>query len=187
MRLTTVGIVLIVAGVAIFAFTLVRLIGGSPLDPQTEVPGKVTAEIREPGRYYLWDNHWTRFNDEHVKYSDDCPADAKVTVHDANGTELEFVSDASQSWSIGNNAKTSIGYVEVSAATTLQLNVDDVGRERIVSVSNRTMQQELWLRLGGFGIGVLVGLVGALTALIGLIARRRGASIANGPLETNGR
>lgn len=71
MRLTTVGIVLIVAGVAIFGFTLVRLIGGSPLDPQAKVPGKVTAEILEPGRYYLWDDHWTRFKDEHIKYSDD--------------------------------------------------------------------------------------------------------------------
>ena len=56
MRFTIIGIALIIAGIAIFAFTLVRLINGSALDPQTKVPGPVSAEIHEPGRYYIWDN-----------------------------------------------------------------------------------------------------------------------------------
>ena len=185
MRFTIIGIALIIAGIAIFAFTLVRLINGSALDPQTKVPGPVSAEIPEPGRYYIWDNHWTTFNGERAKYPADCPAEAQVTIRDEGGTDLQFVPDASQNWSIGNNEKTSIGYVDVPNATTIRLDVDGVGRERIVSVSNRTMKQELWGRLGGFGLGLIVGVVGVPIALLGMLFRRRGSSAAVDSLAPN--
>ncbi len=173
MRVATAGIVLLVVGIAIFALTLVRLSGGAALDPQTKVAGTVTAEIAAPGRYYLWDNHWTVFDGERIKYSADCPEGAEVTVTDAGGSALEFVADASQSWSIGNNGKTSIGYVDVPSATTIRLVIDDVGGERIVSVSNRTLREELWPRLGGFGIGLVVAAVGAMLSFLGVFWRRR--------------
>ena len=176
MRIVIFGLALIVVGMAIFAFTLLKLIGGSALDLQIKVPGKVTAEIETAGRYYVWDNHWTMFGGERVQYSADWPDDAKVSVRDANGSELEFVSDASQNWSIGNNEKTSIGYVDVPAATTIQLDIDDTGRDRVVTVSNRTMKQELWSRLGGFGLGLVVGVVGIPICLLGLFVRRRGSA-----------
>lgn len=188
MRITTAGIALLIAGVAIFVFTLVRLINGSALDPQTKVPGTVSAEIDAPGRYYVWDNHWTMFNGERVQYSADCPVDAQVVVHDSSGDELQFVPDASQNWSIGNNEKTSIGYVDVPAATALRLDVAGVGRERIVSVSNRTMKQELWDRLGGFGVGLIVGLIGIPIALLGLLVRRRpSTAVVDARADSHGR
>ncbi len=99
-------------------------------------------------------------------------------VRDESGNELKFVPDKSQNWSIGNNEKTSIGYVDVPTATTLQLDVDDVGRERIVTVSKRTMKQELWARLGGFGIGIIVGLIGVSMTVIGSLLRRRTPNVA---------
>ena len=173
MRIATAGLALIIIGIAIFAFTLFQLIGGSALDPQTKVPGTVVTEIDAPGRYYVWDNHWTMFDGERIQYAADWPNQAKITVRDANGTEVHFVPDASQNWSIGNNEKTSVGYVDVKAATTLRLEIDDVGRDRIVTVSNRTMKQELWSRLGGFGVGLLVGVVGVPVCLLGLLVRRR--------------
>ncbi len=173
MRIAALGFTLVIVGIAIFAFTLIQLVGGAALDLQTKVPGTVTAELDASGRYYMWDNHWTMFDGERVKYPADWPADAKVAVHDVNGAELEFIPDASQNWSIGNNEKTSVGYVEVPTATTIRLDIDDVGRDRIVTVSNRTMKQELWSRLGGFGVALVVGGLGAMICLFGVLVRRR--------------
>ncbi|QDT03982.1 hypothetical protein K227x_23680 [Rubripirellula lacrimiformis] len=176
MRIAALGFALIVGGIAIFAFTLVELIDGAALDPQTKVPGTVTAEIDSPGRYYVWDNHWTMFDGERLQYDAEWPDDARIAVRDASGEELKFVPDASQNWSIGNNEKTSVGYVDVPLATTIQLDVDDVGRDRIVTVSNRTMEQELWSRLGGFGVALVVGILGVPICLLGLFLSRRSAN-----------
>lgn len=178
MRIAAFGLTLIIVGIAIFAYTLAQLVGGAALDSQTKVPGTVTAKVDASGRYYVWDNHWTMFDGERVQYTADWPDDATVVVRDANGAELEFVTDASQNWSIGNNEKTSVGYIDVPAATTIRLDIDDVGRDRIVTVSNRTMKQELWSRLGGFGVGIGVGAVGVPTCLLGLLVRRRSSSAA---------
>ncbi len=173
MRIVTVGVALIVVGIAVFAYTLIQLISGAALDAQTRVPGTVSAEVDAPGRYYVWDNHWTMFDGQRIQYSDEWPDDAKVVIRDANGAELEFVPDASQNWSIGNNEKTSIGYFNAPAATTIRLDVDITDGERIVTVSNRTMKQELWSRLGGLGVGLVVGAVGVPLCLLGLLLRRR--------------
>ena len=176
MRIAAFGLALIFIGVTIFALTLFKLIGGSALDPQTKVPGTVNVEIETAGRYYVWDNHWTMFGGERVQYPPDWPDDAKVAVRDANGMQLQFVSDASQNWSIGNNEKTSIGYVDVPVATSIEVVIDDVGRDRVVTVSNRTMKQELWSRLGGLGLGLVVGMVGVPICLLGWFFRRRGSA-----------
>ena len=173
MRITTAGIALIIAGIAIFVFTLARLMNGAALDLQTKVPGTVSAQIDTPGRYYVWDNHWTMFDGQRVQYAADCPVEAQIVIHDTNGNPLEFVPDTSQNWSIGNNEKSSIGYIDIPAVTSIRLYIANVGRERIVTVSNRSMKEELWARLGGFGIGLLVGVVGVPVAFVGFLTRRR--------------
>lgn len=173
MSATRVGVVFIFAGIAIIAYTLSQLAGGAALDRQTKVPGTVTAELNEPGRYYIWDNHWTKFEGERVKYSSDWPNNAKVAVRETEGRELEFIPDRSLSWSIGNNGKTSIGYIEIDTPSSIELDIDDVGNGRIVSVSNRTMKQELWKRLGGFGIGLITAGIGAIVCILGVFKRPR--------------
>ena len=163
---------MILTGIALFGFTLFQLYIGSGPDPLTEVPGKVTAEIKEPGRYYLWDNHWTTFEGERKKYAADCPEDAEISVKGSDGKELTFVPDRSQNWSIGNSEKTSIGYVDVASASELEFTVGDVNRPRIVSVSKRSMKQDLWLRLAGTGIGAVVGILGIPVIILGFIQQR---------------
>jgi hypothetical protein len=185
MRTITTGVVLIIVGIAIFAFTLFKLIGGAALDEQTKVPGSVSAVLDAPGRYYVWDNHWTRFEGQRVRYAAGWPAETKVVVRDSNGVELAFVADASQNWSIGNNEKTSVGYVEVPAATTIQIDISGVMSERIVTVSNLTMKQELWSRLGGFGIALVTGAIGIVLCLFGLLVRRRAVKAGNSSQPEN--
>lgn len=185
MRIATVGFTFIIVGVSIFAFTLVRLNSGAALDPQTKIPGAVSAEIDAPGRYYVWDNHRTMFDGERIQYASGWPDDVKIAVRDANGTDLEFVHDASQNWSIGNNAKTSVGYIDVPTATTIRIDIDGAGRDRIVTVANRTIKQELWARLSGLGIGLIVGAVGVPIFLLGLLLRRRSSTVARDSATVN--
>ena len=173
MRTTIAGTGIIIVGIVIFGFTLVRLMNGAPLEPVTKVPGTVKVKVLTPGRYYVWDNHWTTFEGKKTKYDDDWPGDATVMVRDSTGKALDFVPDSSQSWTIGNSGKTSAGYIDVPNESTLQVDIDHVRHERIVSISNRTMQQDLWSRLGGFGIGLLVGAIGISILLIGLFLRGR--------------
>ena len=123
------------------------------------------------------------FDGDRIQYAADCPDDVNVKVRDGDGAELEFVRDASESWSIGNNEKTSIGYVDVPTPTTVHLEINNAGRDRIVTVSNRTMKQELWARLGGFGVGLGVSAIGVPLCLIGLLLGRRKSTAAPVPVE----
>ncbi len=186
MKAFTIGLILLVAGIAIFAVTFFRLIGGHALDEQTQVPGTLHVVIDQADRYYLWDNHWTLFDGRRVQYPKGCPDDIRVTVLDSEGGELQFVADSSKSWSIGNSSKTSVGYVDVPDAAELQLKIENLDRERIFSVSNDTMKQELWDRLGGLGIGIVIGLLGLPITLVGLMIRRRQRRLESSTAEQAG-
>lgn len=167
------GLALGIGGIATVAVTLAGLVRGTSLVEQAKVPGTLQAKVEEAGRYYLWDNHWTIFEGERIQYPADCPADAKITVQDSTGQDLQFVPDSSEGWSIGNSGKTSIGYVDLPGSAELRIEVGAVGRDRVVSFSNTTVQDELWRKLGGFGVGILVGLIGLPIVIWGFIARLR--------------
>lgn len=173
MKGTTIGFGIVGVGVVVFVFTLVRLVGGAPLEEQAKVPGTFKVSVEEGGRHYLWDNHWTRFEGEHLKYEANCPPDAEIQILDGAGGVVPFTPDTSQGWSVGNNGRKSVGYVELAGATDLAIKVNGVGRERIFSVSNRMVGGELWSRLGGLGAGVVLVFLGSVVALVGFLAGRR--------------
>jgi len=173
MKGATIGFGLVIMGVAVFGYTLMHLVEGAALDEQAKVPGTFVVSVEEAGRHYVWDNHWTRFEGEHLKYDADCPSDGRVVVRDGSGVEVAFTPDSSQGWSVGNNGRKSVGYVEVSGATELEFVVDGVGQERIFSVSNRTVRRELWSRLGGLGVGVALVFLGSVVAFVSFVVGRR--------------
>ncbi len=88
-RLKTIGIAFIVAATGIFVLGAIRLLGGYPNEEQNRVPGTIKVNL-EPGRYYLWGNHWTRFDGKRLNYDADCPANAPIAIHDHTGKALGF-------------------------------------------------------------------------------------------------
>lgn len=167
------GVATLLVGAMVFAYSLANLISGPVLDPAATAPGAMTFPASGEGRWYIWDHHRTSFEGEQRKYDSRWPSEAEITIRDAQGAVLEWTPDSSRSWSIGNHAKTSVGYVEVPAATSLTLEVRGLPEERVLSVSNRSMGDELWARLGGIGGGLIIGLFGIVVTLVGLLSRRK--------------
>ena len=163
-------ICLLIAGLLTVVFcTLLSM--GRPLDPQYQVPGPATIEIPAAGRYTLWDMTWTRFEGETVRRGP-LPDDAVVTITD-DGEPLPLDTSGKVGWSIGNSAKESIGTFDVAAAGPVAIDIAGLDEPRLISVSDRTMEDELIARLGGFAYAAAFGVLGALLLLIAWLTRRR--------------
>ena len=163
------GAGLVLAAIVVGGSAFVSLQRGVSHDVQFKAPGTFQARAADAGRYYVWDNHKTWFEGEKVRSKAAFPDEMTVEVSDAAGQTLEFTRDDSQSWSIGSHAKTSVGYVDLPADSDVQIDARGDDGERILSLSQANLGQELWQTFIGFGIATVAAGLGIPIAIWGLI------------------
>jgi hypothetical protein len=157
-------------GIVVFACLFVSLYRGDASEPQYKVPGSFKTETKEPGRYYLWDNHWTRFEGRRFGRDKRFPASLEITIRSANGAPLEFVKGDSSSWSVGNHAKTSVGYVEIENPGEVLIEVSGhEDEERVLSFSKSEVRQAVGRLFICAGVAVLLMFAGFATSLVGFV------------------
>ena len=166
-RFPKVGGLLLIAGLIIFVASFSRLYQGHSLTLQFQSQGTVQRQTDSVGRFYVWDNYVTHFNGQKVRLSSKTPKNLQISIQDTNGASLEFVPDDSQSWSIGNHAKKSIGYVEVKEPQSLNI-ISSGSDQRILSFGPANLKAELWQKLGGFALAILIGGLGFVWCLLSL-------------------
>lgn len=156
-----IGIGLLVLAVIMTGSTFGSLIQGNAHEEQFASPGLYQKKIHEAGRYYLWHHYKTVFEEQSFKRERKLPSELKITLRNTTGTELKLEPDNNQSWSIGNHAKTSIGYIDLSGSQTIEIQTED-GADSIVilSFAKSEMKKELWIafrRLALAGVSTLLG------------------------------
>ena len=169
------GIILLTVALIIFVVSAAALLQGRSLVPQFMAPGEQQIDVSETGRYFLWDNYRTWHDGEAVTRSAQFPSTFSIKAFAAGGRELRFTPDRSHSWSIGNHAKRSVGYLDLPETGPVTIKVAGDAKTRIVSLAKADMKKELWQKLGGFGLAVIIAIVGLPFLLWGLSARVRSA------------
>ncbi len=183
-KTVAVGGTLVLVGVVVFVATFISLARGGPGEAEFKVPGSFQAEVKEPGRYYVWDNRRTVFEGRTIHHKSGFPAGLEVVVRDSIGKQLEFVEDDSAGWSVGNHAKKSVGYVELQSAGQVEIEVvGSSDSERVVSFSPSTLRQAMGRTFVAVGVAVALGLSGLLVSFVGILivlfGKRRTTSDAN--------
>jgi hypothetical protein len=171
------GIKTIIAGAALFVLgavvipllVILPLILGKSDEVQFKVPGTVQATVKEPGRYYVWNNFRIFYEGKNYDRSETIPDGIEIRIHNAKGEPLKFVSDTSTSATVNSSAKNSIGYVEVERPGTVGIEVTGGNEERVFSFSQSRFLKMFGMFLGGFGLAMLAGVGGFGIIIWGIV------------------
>lgn len=147
-------------------------------ETQFKIPGTTAVAVKEPGRYYLWNDFRTIYNGKGYNKSESIPDGIEIRIRDASGHQLQFVSDASISMNDNGNAKKSIGYVEVERPGEVTVEVTGGSEERIFSFSQSGLLRIFGLVFGGFALSAMIAVAGLGLIIWGIVrlakANRRG-------------
>lgn len=160
------GIVFLLIGVLVIPLILIFTFLQADKDAQQFViPGQGQIQIEHPGQYYLWNDFQTVHNGRTYNQSPTLPNGLDISVTDASGKALDFISSTEISVTHGSSARNSIGFIDVTSPGMLTVSVDGDIENRIFSVST--------IKLGQFFNMVLASLacafIGALMLIFGII------------------
>lgn len=171
------GITLLIAGSVIFmlgafvlpiAFILPAVLNGTDAKPFL-IPGQVEVEMKEAGRYYLWNDHQTFFEGKSYSKAPQVPYGIEIAIRNANGDSVAFRTDTSISTTSGSNQSSSIGYVELEGPEWLTISVTGDTEPQVFSFSRTSMMKVFGTMFGGIGISILVAIVGVGILIWGII------------------
>lgn len=136
---------------------------------QFKNPGMENIQVSTPGKYYLWNDYQTFFEGQSFSTSKQLPNGTKVTVIDSvSGKELTFNPDASISISVGNNAQTSIGYVEISGPQSLSVQIES-NEERVFTFAQSRFMKIISTVAGAIVLSAILTLSGIGALIWGLV------------------
>jgi hypothetical protein len=152
---------------------ILPLLHGKQGNAQFKSPGSGVFAIKEPGRYYLWNDFRTVYDGKVYDKSETIPDGYEFRFRDADNLQLEFLSDSSISSSFNSSAKKSVGYVEVPHPGKVTVEVSGGNEERIFSFSQSRLLKMLGLILGGSALFMLfcLGGIGLIVWGISKLAR----------------
>jgi len=171
-----VGIALFVVGAFVVPVAIILpLVLSDSSEAQFLIPGSAEFAAEELGRYYLWNDHQTIFDGTTHNRSVDLPDGLTISIEDAAGQALEFVSDASISMSSGSDASQSIGYVEVAEPGLLTVDISGDVEPRVFSFAQSKLLKMFALIFGGIGLSIIMAMVGVIFGVIGIVKLAQGA------------
>lgn len=137
---------------------------------QFKVPGRIQYTIKEPGRYYLWNEYQTIFDGLSYNRSTSIPDGIRITIRDTQtGSLYDFEGNTSISSSGGASAKNSIGYIEAKDTGSIIIDITGGIEERIFSFSKFGFWDIFGRIFGGIGLAFLVCIVGGGLVALGII------------------
>lgn len=140
-------------------------------------PGAGSVEVKVPGRYVIWHEHRTTFENRVYRSDPGLPAGARFTVRGPDGPPVPVGSAGSQSWNGGDVERQAVGRFEAPGAGRYTVVLDGPFPPMVIAVTPDFMGR-LLLSIGGavllalFGIGVGIGLfVWALAARASVVKK----------------
>jgi uncharacterized membrane protein len=176
------------------AFTVAGLVGAAALAVSAYLapgeptrflaPGAGTVEIRQAGRYVIWHEYRTTFENRVYASPPGLPAGARFTVRGPEGPPLPVGSVSRQTWSGGDAKRQAVGSFEAPVVGRYTVVLDGPFPSIVIAVTPDFMGHLLLaagaaVLLAFFSIGGGLGLL--IWALVG-----RNPAIADRPLAARG-
>jgi hypothetical protein len=176
------GGILFVAGM-ILPFVFIVPLFFQNDDITFRVPGSSEISIEDPGRYYLWNNYSTVFEDRSYSFDKELPHGLSFSlIEKDSGSTILMKCDSSTSSESGNQKKISIGYYELANPGQYTLSVSGNTENRVFSFGKSFFGKGL-LFFGGMILGMVLAFAAAICALVlvilGIIDLVRESDTAN--------
>ncbi|XOF34470.1 MAG: hypothetical protein ACL93V_04015 [Candidatus Electrothrix sp. YB6] len=151
----------VLGGVVIPLIIIVPLFLGDSVNEQFIVPGSIQVAVKEPGRYYLWNNYQTVFDGRSYNRSEELPDGMNIRFTNAEtGEPFAFIASSSISMSSGSSAKRSIGYIEVQKPCRIALDITGESDQGVFSFSRAVFFEMLKQICGSIALSVVAGFTG---------------------------
>jgi uncharacterized membrane protein len=134
-------------------------------------PGTASVEIPSAGRYVIWHEHETVFENRSYRAPAGMPPGARISVRAPDGSALTPDAAGSASWSSGEVQRTAIGGFQASGAGRHAVAVEGDFPPRVISVA-REFFLSLAAVIGGAILSALVGLCGGMALAVYAVVRR---------------
>lgn len=156
--------IVVIPSVMVFSFLL-----NQPEHHQFKVPGETTVKVEEPGRYYLWDDFETIYENQSYVRRPGIADGLIIYFKDEKGRYLDFERDVSMSSeSLGEHRK-SIGYVHVEEPGEITIQIKGNMEERIFSISRSWFLRFFLTMMLGVTSSVIVGIIGIVMCIVGVV------------------
>ena len=166
-----IGATLFITGAFLIPVAVILLLitrGDRP--EQFIIPGEMTVEIEEAGRYYLWNDYQTIYKGKSYNRSELIPDSLEMTITNIDTGELkEIVGDTSTSSSSGSSSKNSIGYFEIGEPGQYKVRVIGESNERVFSFGEDSIVKFLVLIFAGGGVCLLIAFSGFGLIIYGIV------------------
>ena len=167
------GVIFLVGAFVVPLLFVLSLLKAHEQETQFKIPGTIEVALKEPGRYYLWNDFRTVYNGKSYDRPESTPDGIEIRIRDASGHQLQFVSDASISMSSGASSKKSIGYIEVEHPGEVTVEVKGGSDERIFSFSQSGLLKIFSMIIGGFGLLMMTAVAGIGLIVWGIVKLAR--------------
>jgi len=165
------GIFLIVLGAFVIPLTVIlSLILDDSNEKEFKIPVTTVITIKEPGRYYLWNEYQTIFNGISYNRSKSIPDGIEIKIKSQKtGESYNFISNSSISSNNNSSSRNSIGYVDIQNVGNIDIEIAGGNEERIFSFSQFDLWDIFGLILGGIGLSMITCLSGVGLTIWGII------------------
>jgi len=146
-------------------------------------PGAGTVEVRAPGRYVIWHEYRTTFENHVYRSAPGLPANARFTVRGPDGPPLPVGSAGSQSWKGGAVERQAVGRFEAPGAGRYTVVLDGPFPPMVIAVTPDFMGR-LLLSIGAAVLLALLGIGGGIGLFVYALGAREPAARHPAPGST---
>ena len=134
-------------------------------------PGAGTVEVKGSGRYVIWHEHRTTFENRVYRSAPGLPAQARFTVRGPDGPPVPVGSAGSQSWKGGGVERQAVGRFEAPGAGRYTVVLDGPFPPMVIAVTPDFMGR-LLLSIGGAMLLALSGVGGGIGLFVYALGAR---------------
>jgi uncharacterized membrane protein len=138
-------------------------------------PGAGSIEVTSPGRYVIWHEHRTTFENRVYRSATGLPAGARFTVRGPDGPPLPVGPAPSMSWSSGDVARQAVGSFEAPVAGRYTVVLDGDFPPLVIAVQPDFVGRAM-LMVGGAVLLALVGVGAGIGLFIWALAAGKPAT-----------
>lgn len=127
-------------------------------------PGAGSVEVASPGRYVIWHEYRTTFENRTYRSEPGLPAGASFTVRGPEGPPVAVSAAGRQTWTGGEVERQAVGRFEAPVAGRYTVVLDGAFPAIVIAVTPDFMGRMLWsiagaVLLGLLGVGLGIGLL----------------------------
>ena len=132
-------------------------------------PGLDNVEVGMAGKYYIWNDFKTFYNNRSYNNSKTLPNGTTFKITDSQtGEELKLNPDQSITVSVGDNQQSSVGYIELEGKRTLNIHVSS-SEERVFTFAQSRFMSIIKTLFGTFIACAFLSVFGIFLIIFGAI------------------